>query len=598
MLNSELKNILLVQTQPIYEETNQGITEKQIMERIEIFNMVLSYADKCEAESLKSVDRDITSVIESIGRTARTEINKNNINLIEPYLRLLCYLVDKNGFYKREMETATLMKLYSHKKLDILNTLDNPEREDYYDILAKRDENNIPLIYGDLRHPEVVLKDDTEIIPFVKAYCLRNAVVHYQRLPKDKWEHFLCMFYTMIEAAYKNKDIIISLYIDKEISRKKFINSIINDYEEKLKQNFTYIPLNIDIFVNDLYDELDSIYNISENNITFENINEDINDNKLPYNKAKLIGYAGMGKTTTIENVIYKEALNIKQNNYEGKLPILIEMIQVSKKEQNIESLIAQKLDTENFVVVKELLKRNMVNLYIDGVNEIRIGNRFERKEYLENLEEFILKNMDIKVIITDRDSYEKSILNNYPTFTLNGVTEERIEEFINGNSTKPDKVKDKILKKIEESPSFIEILRNPFMLKNLISIVECNKEIPEYEDDIAEVFLKAIVDRERVEKRDYNAPHILRLLIYVVGKYVEMNNGKIEENMVISYYKLIDLFNEYCDRYKKNDRFDNDEMLNLIVKLGILKQIDVEKYTFVDERYYNFFYYSSAELL
>lgn len=598
MLNSELKNILLVQTQPIYEETNQGITEKQIMERIEIFNMVLSYADKCEAESLKSVDRDITSVIESIGRTARTEINKNNINLIEPYLRLLCYLVDKNGFYKREMETATLMKLYSHKKLDILNTLDNPEREDYYDILAKRDENNIPLIYGDLRHPEVVLKDDTEIIPFVKAYCLRNAVVHYQRLPKDKWEHFLCMFYTMIEAAYKNKDIIISLYIDKEISRKKFINSIINDYEEKLKQNFTYIPLNIDIFVNDLYDELDGLYNISENNVTFETINEDINENKLPYNKVKLIGYAGMGKTTTIENVIYKEALKIKENNYEGKLPILIEMIQVSKKEQNLESLIAKKLNTENDVVVKELLKRNMVNLYIDGVNEIRIGNRFERKKYLEELEEFIIKNMDIKIIVTDRDSYEKSILNNYPTFTLNGVTEERIEEFINGNSTKPDKVKDKILKKIEESPSFIEILRNPFMLKNLISIVECNKEIPEYEDDIAEVFLKAIVDRERVEKRDYNAPHILRLLIYVVGKYVEMNNGKIEENMVISYYKLIDLFNEYCDRYKKNDRFDNDEMLNLIVKLGILKQIDVEKYTFVDERYYNFFYYSSAELL
>ena len=43
---------------------------------------------------------------------------------------------------------------------------------------------------------------------------------------------------------------------------------------------------------------------------------------------------------------------------------------------------------------------------------------------------------------------------------------------------------------------------------------------------------------------------------------------------------------------------FGNDEMLDLILKLGILKQIGTEKYTFVDEKYYNFFYYSAGELL
>ena len=37
--------------------------------------------------------------------------------------------------------------------------------------------------------------------------------------------------------------------------------------------------------------------------------------------------------------------------------------------------------------------------------------------------------------------------------------------------------------------------------------------------------------------------------------------------------------------------------MLELMVKLGILKKVDTEKYTFTDSRYYNFLYYSADDL-
>ena len=305
-----------------------------------------------------------------------------------------------------------------------------------------------------------------------------------------------------------------------------------------------------------------------------------------------------MGKTTTLENIIYKAALRVRENQYEGKLPVLVELIKVTSSEDTIEKLVANKLGIYNILVVLELIKRNMLNLYIDGINEIMITDYYEKRKYLEYLEEFIVKRDRLKVIVTDRDTNEKSILNNYPTFVIEGITKEKITEFIMGNSNSPEKVNEKIMQKIEKTPSFLDELKNPFMLKNLITILECNKQIPEYEDDIAEEFLKAIVERERVVKRDYKAPHVLRLLIYVVSRYVKLNDGEIGENMVISYYKLMDLFNEYCDKYKRNDRFDNDEMLDLILKLGILKQIDTEKYTFVDEKYYNFFYYSAVELL
>lgn len=76
-------------------------------------------------------------------------------------------------------------------------------------------------------------------------------------------------------------------------------------------------------------------------------------------------------------------------------------------------------------------------------------------------------------------------------------------------------------------------------MLKNLIRIVECNKQIPDNEDDIAEAFLKAIVERERILKRDYKAPHILRLLIYIVAEDTKQKDGQIDGNILLSYFEL-----------------------------------------------------------
>lgn len=77
-----------------------------------------------------------------------------------------------------------------------------------------------------------------------------------------------------------------------------------------------------------------------------------------------------------------------------------------------------------------------------------------------------------------------------------------------------------------------------------LTIIIECNQEIPEYEEDITEEFLKSIVERERVMKRDYRAPHILSLLIYVVGKsfVIQLKN----------YYKNEEIGNDDKRNIKK----------------------------------------------
>ena len=604
MLSKDLKETLYVQVEQIYAKTKPELKEKEIMERIEVFAMLLSFASTAKDASLKSIENDIRDLIERIRISAKQQITEEEVNLLEAYLRLLCFIVDRGGYNGRHLDLLPLSTLYSHDTIDVLNTKGHPERSDYYKIITKQDDTNrrsVPFLYSDPRHAEKNAKliNDKEIFPFVEIYCFRNAIIHKQPIPLNEgeiWLHFLCMFYTMIETTYKHKEKIIPLFIRKEISYKNYTNKIIEDYETKLGQNFTYIPLNIEILQNDLKHELENLYEDLGENLTFEDVNKDINQNEImlnndiAFNKVKLIGYAGMGKTTTIENIIYKEALKLKDNAYIGKIPVMIEMIKVSSKEDTIESLLAKKLNTTNMLVIKELIKRNMINLYIDGINEIMISNNQEKREYLNKIEEFIIINNDLKVVITDRDNNENSILNDYPTFILTGVTRKNIEEFINGNSTKPELVNEKILAKIDENPNFLYTLKNPFMLKNLITIIECNKEIPEYEDDIAEEFLKAIVERET--KRDYKASHILKLLTYVVGKYVEENSENVDNNMIISCYKLIKLFDEYFNKYKINDRFNNDEMLDLIVKLDILKQVDTDKYMFTNEEYYYYIYF------
>ena len=601
MLSKEIKEDLYIEMEPIYREAGHRYAKNEIEKRIEVFAMALSLSNDAEEENLRTIEKDINDLLESILKKYKREISKENINLVEPYLRFLCLLTDKKNFYgekymeQKSLKSATILPLYRNKYIDSLETKGHPERKYYYNILGEWDENGEPYLYTDSRHAEKRFEKDIEIMPFVKTYCFRNAVIHYQPLPDDNWEHFMCMFYTMIEAAYKNKEIIIPKFIEKEIEMKEYIQKLIQDYQNDFGENFTYIPLSIDIFMNDMYESLKEKYDVdNDKSISFETINNDLTNPS--FNKVKIIGYAGMGKTTTIRHVIYQEALEIKANDYNGKIPVLIELINVSNPESSIEKLIAQKLGTNNMIVISELIKRNMIKLYIDGINELMILDKREKNNYLESLEKFVKVNKNIKIVVTDRDSNQNSIMNEYPTFILKGITKEKITEFIMGNSQKPEMVNEKILQKIEERPSFMDVLCNPFMLKNLITVVECSRKVPEYEDDIAEEFLKAIVKREQIIKKDQNAPHILRLLIYVVSEYAKTND--IGDNMIISSFKLEEYFNQYCDKYKRKNRFDNDEMLNLIVKLGILKEAGFEKYTFTDEKYFNFFYYSAVDLL
>lgn len=579
-----MKEFILNQILEFYEQTGKSLSKDEILERIEIYFMALELSSYCEEESLRSVLTDTKILIEDIQKMKPDIVS---IRLIEPSLRLISYIVDKNYFEKRKFNTATLGVLYSF--FEILG--DKEKNKKYYDILYSKDEKNSPYLYQDEKHPENILRKNKEILPFVMTYCARNAAMHSQEVP-NKIQHLLSMFYTLIEVCYKYKNIIMDKYLKNEKIYKSYVDKIVSDYEEKLKNNFKYIPLNMIAYKNYLYDNI-ILECGDEDSIDFEKVNK-----KFPH--VKIIGYAGMGKTTLLENITYNEILEFKKKKFNVKIPVILDMIKVTSsnyKEMTIENLINLKFGVGSIALVKRMIEKNILNIYIDGINEIQIKDKAIKKEYLNTLEEFISRHRGVKIIVTDRDDNSYSVANDEATLILIGVTEKIVKEFVLGNSSKPEIVWDRINSAILKNPNLLNICKNPFMLKNLISIVECNRDIPEDEGEIVGVFLKSIVERERVIKKDEMAEDVLRVLIYLVAKETESEEFVEEDTIVLTSFKIFEIFNEYCDKYKRKDRFDNSKMIDLIVKLGILKEIDLEKYTFVENDYFEFFYTCAIDL-
>ena len=164
-------------------------------------------------------------------------------------------------------------------------------------------------------------------------------------------------------------------------------------------------------------------------------------------------------------------------------------------------------------------------------------------------------------------------------------MTEKDIKLFIDGNSTKVEKKKE-IEEKILQNKAIQNMRIRPLMLKELISIVEYGEDIPEDMEEITEKYLKTIIKREIEEKHEEVAKYIDDALSYLVEKSENI------ENSPMSYYNIIDTFNEFARN--NNLEIDSQNLLDLIKKIGIFKEVDIEMYLFSDESYFMIYYYKA----
>ena len=165
-------------------------------------------------------------------------------------------------------------------------------------------------------------------------------------------------------------------------------------------------------------------------------------------------------------------------------------------------------------------------------------------------------------------------------------MNENDINEFIEGNAEKNKIVE--IKHAITQNDEIYEAVTHPFMLKNIITIIECGKQIPKDIEELATVYLNSIIEREQEEKHEKYAKYINNLLKYYVKKITEKETDIA--NPPISHFELIPIFYEFATE-NNIENFNADNMLDLLLKMGILREADFEKYTFSDERFFQKYY-------
>ena len=356
------------------------------------------------------------------------------------------------------------------------------------DILVKLKITKKPITLNDITKKTILEENNPDKIYYKMFYLAQNITEFKDGLAMQTYLDYLTdLLLAYLNITYHLKKEIYDLYFLKTINIKQYLSDIIKAYESKI--NFKYIPASI-IKLENSWDQNAEINDF--NSFLDINANEKIK-------KIKLIGYAGAGKTTTLEYIQYLDALNYEQKQ---KLPVLINLITINKNKP-IENIIMQKLNITDNDLVNYILSEHKINLYLDGINELSITDMLKKHLFLDNLEEFLNRKelANLRVIVTDRDNDEISVLNNHPTFLIQGMNNADALEFIKGNAEK-EKV-DLILKSFQNSSLAKENTIEPLMLKNFIKIIECGGVVPESTEELTSYYLEALINREITEKHD-----------------------------------------------------------------------------------------------
>lgn len=405
-------------------------------------------------------------------------------------------------------------------------------------------------------------KPNSMLSHYARCYQLRNELAHQDvyRNKKEVWEcidSILTVYLTIpFMFCQKLKEESNILNLSQQTNAKDYIQKVIYNYEHNKRKAFKYIPLEA---LNEKCDKDTK----KESLITL--IDKE--------NKVKVIGLAGIGKSTTLEYLAYRDA-----KNFHGIVPILIELKNITDTDNGILKEIKSILSCEEEIAI-ELLNNGYIHLYLDGVNEILLKDN-EKQLIINEIDVMIGRYPKTKIIITDRESNKLTISENIPTYIIQPLTNDQIENFINGNCDNKElakKVSDILFQ--DEKSFLLELVRIPFMLQNLIEIVRIDGEIPTNQEEFAKNFLEAILKREIKEKA---TPESLNLDSYLIAIALA-DNDKYDRTTLL---KIIS--NTTNELHLSN--VYSDKVLDLILQLHIMEECEFLVYQFVDERYKNYF--------
>lgn len=552
----------------IENEINSSYRYKDLGELIDILLSVMTI--KTGKKELAGIEERLYASLCKIFDTNTTladiKLCLSNVIKVEPILKKILLLIDEEKYEKIQRENLGLAQVIGELGL-------NPENK-------KLD-----------RDPESYVNDKNYMEHIARSYLLRNSEAHVY----DSWtrrEIYInldSVLITCLRAVEINKKVLMLSIKKENINNELNIENYLNGISQQLKKRMTrFIHIrgeeNFSVLGSYVVEYQDDNTDSKMRKGTVENLR----DNSVPERRMMIWGEAGMGKTTTLEYLVYTDARRrLKDSNY--NIPILILLGLLTKSSYTIKQYICDKLDI-GIDICESLLEEGKINLFLDGLNEIPVDTDHNLKTLrMREIKQLLKDYPKTFIIITNRPQDTRDF-NNVPIFNLIKLSKSEMEDFIDKNVSEDD-VKKIIMNAINGNERFVQIINTPLILSRLIEIVRYKREIPHSEGEIIAEFLNCLLIREKEEKQDARldikrVTYLLRMIAFESLEKKAANSGMTESEVL-----------GYCAKSMDTYRFQYDSLyaIDIALQLGILEKRE-NLYVFSHQAYQDY-YYAMEEL-
>jgi hypothetical protein len=417
---------------------------------------------------------------------------------------------------------------------------------------------------------------------FKHSYDLRNAIIHdghlhggekpsNDNLPYDIRSIMVSIiFFTHKYSSKLNK----VFDNQNEAFITPYLLKVISEFR-KWQTKFVHTDGREDFTIMDAYaieQKSDKGNDDSERKGTIEYLRK----NEVPEKRMIIWADAGMGKSTTMQYLAYKDAIELRDKK-SNKIPVYLQLKLQTDKDISIEDSIYKELSVDKQSGIR-LLQKGRINLFLDGLNEILKDLREQKKREIENL---LNEYPDVFITISNRpqsyNTFEK-----VPVFQLLKMTGPQINTFIQRN-TSSEKVKKLISDQIKINKPLELMISTPLMLWMLINVVEERGDIPTSKTIIIEEFMKRIYKREAAKDSDFNIDDIDSLLRYLGAESYNINDSNAGMSRTQVEKILIKRKNDFGFNTSITYFLETTTRLNILAK-------DDKLYSFSHQEYQTYF--------
>ena len=464
-------------------------------------------------------------------------ISFSNIYNVERLLRKILYIVDTAEYGKQQENQGGLNQLFKVLGLNRNHNIYDPAAGD---ILGSH---------------------------FKIAYELRNKDCHYcQGLNDVKITNLLQSTLSVYLLAIDvNSKEIKQWIISQNTNYQDYLNSVSEEFQT---WNRRFVPINgkeqfQEVAIYAVETDWDNEGNQQMREGEVEELREDlIADGQ---NQMIIVGEAGIGKTTTMQYLAYRDALS-------RRLPVYVELKLLTTTE-HLEDVIKKKVAriTNDF---DSLMQSTDTCIFLDGLNEIL---PIIKDSVYREIRALVKKYPNVFFLISSRPQDYKGNLEKIPVFSLQKMDISKIREFLRKN-TDDNMVRSSIIHAVDENPEWLRILGTPLILFMLIRVVTQSGPIPDDENKIIIQFIKGLYVREKFKDYEFDEEYFHAIICRIAYDCI---NNVGNTNSGFTFATIKKFLSEDIDIGDKDLRsiLQKGVELNLMVQDGILYSFSHQSY-------------------